>query len=334
MPELTKTKSDKNSEGSAFGAFMVKYGLAFFALLCMAVFAIMEPKFMGVKNLSNIIVAASTMGVTAMGLCLVMSSGEIDFAVGQELTIAAVFMGLLLDKRITTSYEIAAMGALVLMVLFGLMNSFLHIVIGIPAFIATMGTSFIALGFAYLITGGLWINSQRWPAEFTTIGQGYIFGKVPIMVVFLIVLTGIIWIYTELTNNGKKMYAVGSNTNACNYIGIDQRKEKLKNFVIGAVLCGIAGIMLSSEMNRTGALMGEASLVNSLTAIMLGATFLRPGVFNIPGTILGTLIISLLNNGFNMISAPTFIRDIILGLVMLVSVTVVTMIRRRTEKIE
>jgi len=262
MPELTKTKSDKNSEGSAFGAFMVKYGLAFFALLCMAVFAIMEPKFMGVKNLSNIIVAASTMGVTAMGLCLVMSSGEIDFAVGQELTIAAVFMGLLLDKRITTSYEIAAMGALVLMVLFGLMNSFLHIVIGIPAFIATMGTSFIALGFAYLITGGLWINSQRWPAEFTTIGQGYIFGKVPIMVVFLIVLTGIIWIYTELTNNGKKMYAVGSNTNACNYIGIDQRKEKLKNFVIGAVLCGIAGIMLSSEMNRTGALMGEASLVN------------------------------------------------------------------------
>jgi len=67
---------------------------------------------------------------------------------------------------------------------------------------------------------------------------------------------------------------------------------------------------------------------------MLGATFLRPGVFNIPGTILGTLIISLLNNGFNMISAPTFIRDIILGLVMLVSVTVVTMIRRRTEKNE
>ncbi len=334
MPEITITKAEKSANGSGFGAFMVKYGLAFFALICMAVFAVIEPRFMGVNNLFNIITAASSMGVTAMGLCLVMSSGEIDFAVGQELTIAAVFMGLLLDKRITTSYELAVIAALVLMVGFGLFNSFLHIVIGIPAFIATMGTSYIALGFAYLITNGLWINSQRWPAAFTVIGQGYIFGKIPILVVCLVVLTGIIWVYTELTNNGKKMYAVGSNTNACNYIGIDQRKEKLKNFVIGAVLCGIAGIMLSSEMNRTGALMGEASLVNSLTAIMLGATFLRPGVFNIPGTILGTLIISLLNNGFNMISAPTFVHDLVLGLVMLVSVTIVTMIRRRTEKIE
>jgi ribose/xylose/arabinose/galactoside ABC-type transport system permease subunit len=332
MPESIKNKADKN--GTSFGAFMVKYGLAFVALLSMLVFTIMEPRFIGISNLFNIVTAASTIGITAMGLCLVMSSGEIDFAVGQELTIAAVFMGLLMDKRIISSYPLAVLAALLLMVGFGLVNAFLHIVIGIPAFIATMGTSFIALGFAYLITNGLWINSQRWPDSFTVIGQGFMFGKIPIMVVVLIVITAIIWIYTELTNNGKKMYAVGSNTNACNYIGIDQRKEKLKGFIIGAVLCGIAGIMLSSQMNRTGATMGESSLVTSLTAIMLGATFLRPGVFNIPGTLLGAIIISILNNGFTMVSAPTYTRNLALGLVMLISVTLVTVIRRRTEKIE
>jgi ribose/xylose/arabinose/galactoside ABC-type transport system permease subunit len=335
--EMTATinyEAEKSGKKSSVASLMVKYGLAFFALLCIAVFSIIEPKFLGIKNLFNIITAASTLGITAIGLCLIMSSGEIDFAVGMELTTGAIVIGTILDKKIVNNYALAFVLTIAVMAVFGLINAFLNIKIGIPAFIATMGTAFIATGFSFLATGGIWVNSLRWPKVFTLIGQGFVFNKIPIEAIFLVIITLIVWIYTEFTNNGKATYAVGSNINACNYIGINQRKEKLKNFVISAVLCGIAGIMLASEVNRMGAQMGEASLVNSLTAIMLGATFLRPGVFNIPGTILGTLIVSILNNGETMISAPTFSRDLILALVMIVSVSIVTILRRRTEKIE
>jgi ribose transport system permease protein len=319
---------------SSMGRFLVNYGLALFALICVVIFSILEPRFMSLENIFNIILTASVIGITAMGLCLIMSSGEIDFAVGMELTLAAIVLGTVLDKQIVGNYFLGVVIALIAMVAFGLVNSFFHIVVGIPAFIATMGTSFIATGFAYLATNGLWINSQRWPKAFTLIGQGFVFQKVPIMVVVLIVVSIIIWIYTELTNNGKKIYAVGSNPDACNYVGIDARKEKFKGFILCAVLCGIGGIMLSSQMNRVGTDMGGNALVNSLTAILLGATFLRPGVFNIPGTILGSLIISILTNGFVMISAPTYARDMILAMVMIISVSVVTLIRRRTEKLD
>ena len=317
-----------------FGPFMAKYGLAFFALLCIIVFSILEPRFLGITNIFNIITATSVMGVTAMGLSLVMSSGEIDFAVGMELTLTAVVLGIILDKGIVSSYPLAILAALIVAVIFGLLNAFLHIVIGIPAFIATMGTSFIATGLAYWATNGLYINSQRWPDEFTTIGQGFIFGKIPVMVVFLAVLSIIIWVYTEFTTHGKTMYAVGANTDACNYVGIDMKKEKLKGFVLSAVLCGIAGIMLASQLNRVGSTMGDSSLMTALTAILLGATFLKPGVINIPGTILGALIVSILNNGFTMVSMPAFGRDIVLALVMIISISLVTIIRRRSEKTE
>ena len=333
MLTTNKIETEKPGKRQSVDGFLVKYGLAFFALMCVIVFSILEPKFLGVTNLFNIITSASVMGVTAMGLTLVMSSGEIDFAVGMELTIAAVVLGWLLDSRIVESYPLAVILTLVALAIFGLINAFLHIKVGIPAFIATMGTSLIAQGIAYLWTDGMYVNSQRWPDEFTLIGQGFVFKIIPIMAIFLIVLSIIIWVYTELTNNGKTLYAVGSNVNACNYVGIDPRKEKLKGFVIGALLCGIGGVMLSSQLNRAGPEMGESTLENGLTAIMLGATFLRPGVFNIPGTILGALIVVILSNGFTMISAPAYARDLIMALVMIVAVTAVTVLRKRTEKI-
>lgn len=325
---------NRSEKKTAMSSFMAKYGLAFFALLCVVVFSIMEPKFLGLTNILNIITATSVMGVTAMGLSLVMSFGEIDFAVGMELTLTAIIMGVVIDKQIVSNYPMAIIVGLVIAVVFGLVNAFLHIIVGIPAFIATMGTSFIATGLAFYLTNGLYISSQRWPKIFTFIGQGFVLGKVPVMILFLLVLSIVIWIYTELTTNGKTMYAVGSNTDACNYVGIDIRKEKLKGFILCSVLCGIAGIMLASQLNRVGYQMGDSSLMTSLTAILLGATFLKPGVINIPGTILGALIVSILNNGLTMVSAPNFARDITLALVMIISISLVTIIRRRSEKTE
>jgi ribose/xylose/arabinose/galactoside ABC-type transport system permease subunit len=137
----------------------------------------------------------------------------------------------------------------------------------------------------------------------------------------------------ERSSSGKRLYAVGANNIAARYVGIDSRKVKLGAFVISAVLCGFAGIMQSSMLNSASPYMGETALLNALTMLMLGGMFFRIGVFNIPGTLVGAFLVTMLNNGLTMMGIPTFVKYLIQGFIMLISVISITIIRRKMEKL-
>lgn len=313
-------------------AFLVKYGLAIVTVLIGVVFALMEPQFASPVNLLNILSSASILSISGIGVTLVLCFGEINFACGMELAVGAVIMGKLLDAQVVGSYVLAVVIALAFLVLVGGFNTFLHVKIGIPAFIATMGTSLLLKGFAKYLTGGASLFSKHWKSSFTFLGQGYLFGVIPIPVVVLLVVGSLLWVYSEYTTNGRYLYAVGSNAKTCEYVGIDIQKQKLKGFVLCAVLCGIGGIMQGSMLNNVSYTMGDGTLVSTVTAIMLGATFLRPGVYNIPGTLLGTFLVTMLSNGFVMIGLPNYAKSLIQGTIMLLAISFVTVIRKRPVK--
>jgi ribose/xylose/arabinose/galactoside ABC-type transport system permease subunit len=336
MTAMANSEIPATRKKISFGTFFAKYGLAFMALLIMAGFALIEPRFLNVTNLLTIVTSTSVLGIIAIGITVVMSSGEIDFAVGMEYTVIAVLLGVILDKLIVQSYIVGLILVLGLSLLIGALNGFLNVKIGIPAFIATMGVAFVCQGFAYLLTGGgLQFVSNNWGPRFTFLGQAFLFKVIPMPVVVLAIVSTIMYIYAERTTGGKTMYAVGSNVNATKYIGINAKKQKLIAFLICSFLAGLGGVMQGSLLNRVGPLMGgESALFSCLTALMLGACFLRPGVFNIPGTILGALIVTIFSNGFMMVSAPAWVRDLVLGAVMVAAVSIVTIIRRRSEKID
>lgn len=307
-----------------------RYALLVFTVIVAIAFTVLQPAFVGVGNIMNIVSSTVVLCIASLGLSLVMITGEIDFACGSELAAGACVIAVLAKSGM--NYFLAFFISLSFCALIGSVNGFLHTKIGIPGFIATMGVSFILDGFNKMITGSSRVFSSTWGKIFVMIGQKKIGGIFPVSVLLLIAIAAVILIYTEGMTNGRKLYAVGANDNACKYIGIDARKEKMKAFIISAVLCGLAGIINASQLNAASPYLGETTLVNLLTMLMLGATFYRIGVFNVPGTIVGALLVNIINNGMTLVGAATWQQYLVQGIVMLVAVTMVTILRLRAAK--
>ncbi len=324
-------KPKQNGGGFKVTTFLTKYGLAFVVIIVIAVFGILEPRFLSTRNLLSILTSTGIIAIVGMGFTVIMSSGEIDFAIGMEFTLAGLMI-YMLNHYTNLNYWITLLLTFGMLIIFALANAFLNIKIGIPAFLATMGTSLIAQYAAEGLTGGFTLHYNDLPAIFTW-GQINLFGVFPLLIVIFIIVSIIMVIYTEKTKNGKKMYAVGSNPVACNYVGINFRIEKLKGFIIAALLAGFAGIMQSSQFNRVGPDSGATLLNSVLSGLMIGALFIKPGVFNIPGTIIGSFLITVIGNGLLMVSAPSYLKDFVMGTILFTSVVVITIIRRNSEKI-
>ena len=215
----------------------------------------------------------------------------------------------------------------------GLYNAFLHVKIGIPAFIATLGTSYLVKGIAKALTGSKNVNNlPEWPDVFTFMGQGYLFGVIPMPVIILVIVGAVVLFYTEYTRAGKYLYAVGSNPTACDYIGIDGKMQKIKGFFITALLCGLAGIMQGSQMNAASPTLGENMFVPALTTVFLGATYGKIGVFNVPGTLVGAVLYALINQGLLMITSELWLKDYVQGGMLLFALVMVIVIRKVGNK--
>lgn len=320
----------KANKKSNISKIFVKYALLIFTICVAGVFTVMQPTFASVGNIMNIISSTVVLCIASLGLSLVMITGEIDFACGSELAAGACILAVLAKSGM--NYFLALFISLCCCAAIGIANGILHTRVGIPGFIATMGVSFIIDGFNKMITGSSRVFSSSWGKIFVVIGQKKIGGIVPVSVIILVIIAVVILIYTEAMTNGRKLYAVGSNDSACKYIGIDARKEKMKAFIISAVLCGFAGVINASQLNSASPYLGETTLVNLLTMLMLGATFYRIGVFNVFGTIVGALLVNIINNGMTLIGAKTWQQYLVQGTVMLVAVTLVTLLRIRASK--
>ncbi|MBC5689516.1 ABC transporter permease [Mediterraneibacter sp. NSJ-55] len=324
MAEVAAKKKVKNGGGS-----VSRYGLLLIVVLVCIVFALLRPTFYSLGNIMNVISSTVVLCIAGLGLSLVMITGEIDFACGAELATGACVTAVLCKNGV--NYFLAVLITLVLCAGIGIVNGLLHTRVGIPGFIATMGVSFVLDGFNKMITNSGRVYSSTWGDIFTTIGQKRVAGIIPISVFILAVVAFAMLIYTEGMTNGRKLYAVGSNSDACRYVGIDARKEKMKSFVISAVLCGLGGIINASQLNAASPYMGTTTLVSLLTMLMLGATFYRIGVFNVPGTIVGALLVNIINNGMVLLGATTWQQYVVQGGIMLFAVTLVSVMNIRAR---
>lgn len=319
-------KHDKEKTG--IGIFLTKYWLLIFTILIALLFGGMEPAFFYSRNLLNLLSSACINGITAIGLTCIMAAGELDFACGVELTAGAILMAKFCNGKITDNYIVGFLLTIGVLVLIGLINALLHVKIGIPAFIATMGTSYFIRGILKWITDAKGIyNSSNWPDCFTFLGQGYLFNIVPMPLVVLVIVSILMIIYTEKMTSGKLIYAVGSNYEACRYLGINAGRQKTISFVLCSVLCGLAGIVQGSMVNGAIFSMGDSAMPYAVTILNMGAMFIKMGVFNVPGTVIGAILIAVINNGLTMIGAESFMKDIVMAVVMLLSISIVSVIR-------
>ena len=319
---VTKTSN------SFFINIITKYFLLFATIFVILIFGLIQPKIFDIDNLMDILRTSSVIGMMAVGLSIVMSCKEIDFAVGAEASFVAVIVGKLLESPSFDSYLIALFIGMIAIALIGFVNSILVIRVGIPSFIATLGISALIKGLLKFLTDSGTLFSYNWPNSFTFLGQGYLLNIIPIpIIVYGIIALAVIY-FTDKTKTGRYIYAIGANPVACTNVGINVKSEKTIAFILCALVCGFSGVVQSSTLNSASYYMGDQNLLNSISTMMLGATFLKPGMFNVPGTVVASILMAVIANVVIMLGATFYMKDIVQGGILLLSIGIIAKIRK------
>jgi len=297
------------------------------ALLVICVFlTFATSSFLTVRNLLNVGRQISLLGIMAIGMTFVLVSREVDLSVGSTYAISGLVTGMLIVRGSALIPALSA-GLLVGMVI-GAMNGVLSTYGKLPSFIATLGMLSVVRGAALLITDGqpVTVDTTRGGRsevvdQFYQLGQGQLFGMIPMLLVCFLIVAAISWLVLAKTTFGFRVYAVGGSEKAARLSGIQVFHTKILTFTLMGLLSAIAGILSlaflpSGQAGRTGV----GLELDVIAAAIVGGASLSGGEGTILGTIFGTLIIGILRNGLVLLSISPFWQTTAIGLVIICAV--------------
>ena len=291
-----------------------KYGtiLIFVGIVILA--ALASPIFLTEANLTNVLRQVVVVSLLACGVTFVIILGQIDVSLGAVLalcgTIATSVMAM------TGSMTLAITAGIALGALTGVINGVIITFFRIPSFIMTLAMTTVARGAILLYTGGSPVTGL---GNFRLIGQGSI-GPAPISVLILLVVVIVSWVLLSQTRFGRYVYAVGGNERAAFASGIRPNGIVIRAFILNGILCAIAGIVLMSRINSGQPAAGIGYEFDAITAVVVGGTSLMGGTGTIVGTVIGSLIIGVINNILNLLNVSSYWQQIIKGLIIAVAV--------------
>ena len=280
-------------------------------------FSLMTPNFATESNIMNIVRQSSINTVLAAGMTFVIITGGIDLSVGSILGATAVMsMVTSLSPELgLLSIPVALMGGL----LMGTLNGVMVAYIGLPPFIATLGTYTALRGAAYLLADGTTVINNN--ISFEWIGNSYL-GSIPWLVVIGFVVIAICWFILRKTTLGMHVYAVGGNANAARLTGIKVGMVLTFVYAMSGLLAGLGGIMSASRLYSANGNLGVGYELDAIAAVVLGGTSLSGGIGTITGTLIGALIIAAMNNGMTLMGVSYFWQLVIKGCVIIIAVLI------------
>lgn len=298
---------------------MQKYSIFFVLVVMIFISAAMNDNFFSTGNLINIGRQLAVATILAYGEMLLIISGMLDLSAGAVLALSGV-MSVSFYKT-TGSLLGAFVVAILVAVACNIVNAFFVSNCKMPAFIVTLAMTMVARGLALLYTKGQNILQI---GDYKIFGQGKltdvpIFEKmtflenVPIPIVFLILITIVIWYVLNHTKFGRSLYAIGGNEEAAIASGINVNQSKYKAFIVNGILVGIAGVLFMSRVNAglpNGAVGYE---MEGLTAAIVGGTSFSGGVGTTLGTLVGSFIIGCLNNIMNLQGVESYVQQVVKG---------------------
>ena len=304
-----------------------QYGGIVIALIILCtVFTIANSRFLSLANFMNIFQQVAVVAIAAFGMTWVILLGEIDLSVGSIIAVAGMVGAQSL--ALGTGFPAALLITIIAGAILGAVNGLLTARLLLPSFIVTVATMSIYRGLVSLPTGGapLMISDPNWQA----IGASHFLG-VPLIIWILLVLFLANHIAISMTVFGRETYLTGGNREAALYSGIRVNRIKIIIFTLSGVMSAIAGILLSSRLYSAQTNAGLSYELDAIAAAVLGGTSLSGGVGTMPGTLIGALIIGVLNNGMNMLSVPYFYQLIVKGVVIIIAVWLDVRAKRRKD---
>ena len=279
-------------------------------------------------NLWNVLRQISVNVCISVGMTLVVLMAGIDLSVGSVLGLsAAVCAGVLKNGLAFESLDLfvgfTVMGAILTAMLIGmalgLFNGWVITKFAIPPFVATLAMLTIARGLTMLYTEGIPISNLGPKFEF--IGSGWILG-IPVPVWISLIMVLIVVFLTNKTTFGRYIYAIGGNEKAAFLSGISINKIKLAVYGIAGMMAAVGGILVTSRLNSAQPNAGMSYELDSIAAVVIGGTSLSGGVGTVTGTVIGAIIIGVLNNGLVLLDVSPFWQQVVKGIVILLAVII------------
>ncbi|VAW25067.1 Ribose ABC transport system, permease protein RbsC (TC 3.A.1.2.1) [hydrothermal vent metagenome] len=322
------------AKGININTIVRDYGILLALILLMVILSWSNQYFLTPRNILNVLRQTSINGILALGMTFVILTRGIDLSVGSVVALA----GIVSASLATTSSTAGIMGApypAVIAIIVGLLvgattggiAGTIVARLNVPAFVATLGMLSAARGLTLIYAGGRPVPALT--PEFRWIGTGDILG-IPVPVVIFAAVFLISWWVLTRTRFGRYVYAVGGNPRAAKTSGINVTRIKFYVYVISGALAALAGMILAA---RTGSALTQAGIayeLDAIAAVVIGGTSLSGGIGRISGTLIGALLIGVMNNGLDLMGVESYYQQVLKG-VLIVAAVMLDQTRNRHE---
>ena len=308
MSEMVATRNFNTRE------FLQRYGLLLTFLLLCLVLSFLSDRFLTVGNLTNVLRQSTINGIIAVGMTLVILTSGIDLSVGSILALSSVITAdmLILGMPVPVAILIGLGAGLAM----GLVNGLVITKGKVPPFVTTLGMMTIARGLALTYTGGKPITGL--PDSFRFIGTGSV-GPIPTPIIIAALTYIIGYFLLNRTTFGQTIYAIGNNPVAARFAGLSVNRTVTIVYMIAGGLSALAGLILIARLDSAQPTAGLGFELDAIAAVVVGGTSFSGGQGGLGGTLIGVLIIAVLDNALNLMNVPSFYQPVVSGIVIAVA---------------
>jgi ribose transport system permease protein len=283
--------------------------------LIVIVLSVISDDFLTVSNIFNVLRQISINALIAFGMTFVILTGGIDLSVGSILALSSAITAGLMDGGMDTT--LAVLIGLLAGMAMGAVNGLIIAKGRVAPFIATLATMTVFRGLTLVYTEGKPITGLH--PDFAMLGKGF-FLEIPMPVIWMLISFAVLYFILRHTTFGRHVYALGSNEEATRLSGISTTRVKVWVYTISGLFAALSGIILASRLNSAQPTAGTAYELDAIAAVVLGGTSLAGGRGWIVGTLIGAMIIGVLDNGLNLLNVSSFYQSVVKGAVILVAV--------------
>lgn len=307
--------------------FIRSYGtLACFVLVILVFWALLPGTFMTGRNLMNISQQVSMLAVTAFAMTIVMAMGDYDLSVGSMASLAGIVAAVAF--RETDMAALALLAGLAAGLAGGAFNGLLVSYLGILPFVATLGTLTVFSGLAFLLASGKTIFGSAIPAGFGAFARGGVplwqQGETVIAIPNLTLVAAAafiaVWFLLRKTVFGRHLYAMGGSSEAARLAGIAVKRTRLIAFALSGLAASVAGLMYMARVASANPTQGAGLMLDAIAAVFLGMTMSAHGEPRVLNTLAGVLFLGVLSNGLTQLSVDSYVRDILVGTIIIAAV--------------
>ena len=298
-------------------SILKSYGIVIAFFLVCAILAFLSPFFFTWNNILNVIRQSSIIGIMAVGMTFVILTGGIDLSVGSVMAVSGMIAAGTLQNGAGVWFAIVV--ALLVGIACGLTNGLLITIGKIAPFVVTLGMMSVARGITLIYSQGYPISG--FDDAFRFIGGGAIL-SIPFPIILFLIAVLIAWFVLTSTRLGRYTYAIGGNEETVKLSGINSNVYKSAVYVISGAAAGISALILTSRLNSAGPTAGASYELDVIASVVIGGTSLNGGRGGVWGTLIGALLIAIINNGMNLLGISPYYQQLVKGLIIVGAVLV------------